>query len=50
MYHIQDKCMNSDCNFYHVQAKEMDTQYAENVCTVPAQVIDYILRYGAADI
>ena len=44
------KRRNPNCSFYHVQAKELDSKYAANVCTVIAPGMDYIWRHGAADI
>ena len=42
--------MIPNCYFYHAQAKEMNAQYAANVCTVLATGMDYIWRHGAEDI
>ena len=50
MYHILEKCMIPNYAFYHAQSKEMDSQYAVNVCTVLAPGMEYIWRHGAADI
>ena len=50
MHHILEKCRNPNCYLYHAQAKKLDAKYAANVCTVVAPGIDYIWRYGAADI
>ena len=50
MHHILEKFRNPNCLFYHEQAKELDSQYAANVCTVIAPGMDYIWRYGASDI
>ena len=50
MHHILEKFMNPNFSFCHAQAKEMDTQYAENVCTVLTLGMDYIWRHGAANI
>ena len=50
MHHILEKCRNPNCSFYHAKAKELDAQYASNVCTVIAPGRDYIWRYGTADI
>ena len=50
MHHILEKCRNPNCSFYHAQAKELDAQYAANVCTLIAPGMDYIWRDGAADI
>ena len=50
MHHILEKYRYPNCSFYHVQAKELDEQYTANVCTVIAPGMDYIWRYGAADI
>ena len=44
------KCMIPNYAFYHAQSKEMDSQYAVNVCTVLAPGMEYIWRHGAADI
>ena len=50
MHHILAKSRNTNCSLYHAQAKELDAQYAANVCTSIAPVIDYIWRHVAADI
>ena len=50
MYHILEKHRNPNCSFYHVQAKELDSKYVANVCTVIAPGMDYIWRHGASDI
>ena len=50
MHHILEKCRNLNFLFYHAQAKELDSQYASNVCTVIAMGVEYIFRHGAADI
>ena len=50
MHHILETCRNPNCSFYHAQAKELDVQYAANVCTSIAPGMDYIWRHGAADI
>ena len=50
MNHILEKCRNPNFSFYHAQARELDSQYAANVCTVIAPGMDYIWRHGAADI
>ena len=44
------KCINPNFLFYHEQAKELDAQYAVNICTVIAPGMDYIWRHGAAGI
>ena len=48
MHHILEKYRKPSCSFYHAQAKELDSQYASNVCTVIAPHMDYIWRHGAA--
>ena len=50
MHHILEKSRNPNCSFYHAQAKELDSQYAANVCTVIALGVEYIWRHGAEDI
>ena len=50
MHHILTKCRNLNCSFYHAHAKELDAQYAANVCTVIAPGMNYIWVHGAADI
>ena len=50
MHHILEKCRNPNSPFYHAQAKELDAQYAANLCTVMAPDIYYIFRHRAADI
>ena len=50
MKHIWDKSRNPNCLFYYAQEKELDEQYAANVCTVIAPGMDYIWRHGASDI
>ena len=50
MHPIQEKCMNSNCDIYHAQAKEIDAKYAANVCTVLASGMDYIWSHSASDI
>ena len=50
MHQILEKCRNPSFSFYHAQAKELDAQYAANVCTVIAPGMDYIWRHGAEDI
>ena len=50
MHHILGKFRNPNCSLYHAQAKELDSLYAANVCTVIAPGMDYIWRHGAADI
>ena len=45
---VPEKNMNPNCSFYHAQSKEMDSQYAENICTVKASGMDYIWMHGAA--
>ena len=48
--HFGKKFRNPSCSFYHAQSKELDAQYAANVCTVIAPGMDYIWRHGAAEI
>ena len=48
MHHILTKCINPNCTFYHAQSKELDAQYADNICTVQAPVMDFIWRHGAS--
>ena len=50
MHHNLEKFRYPNFSFYHAQAKELDAQYAANVCTVIAPGMDYIWRHGAADI
>ena len=50
MHHILEKFRNPDCSFYHAKAKELDSRYAANVCTVIETGMDFIWRHGAADI
>ena len=50
MHHILEKFRNPNFSFYHAQAKELDSQYAANVCTVIVPGMDYIWRHGTADI
>ena len=50
MHHIMEKCRNPNFLFYHAQAKELDSQYIANECTVIAPGMEYILEHGAADI
>ena len=50
MHHILEKCRNPNCSFYHAQAKELDSEYAANVCTVIAPGMDFIWSNGEADI
>ena len=40
MHHILEKYMNPNCHFYHAQAKELDSHYAANVCTVMTTGMD----------
>ena len=42
--------MNPNFLFYHAQAKELDSQYEANVCTVIALGMEYIWRHSAEDI
>ena len=50
MHHILEKCRNPNFLSFRSQAKELDSQYSVNVCTVIASGMDYIWRHGAADI
>ena len=50
MHHILATCRNPNSSLYHAQAKELDSQYEANVCTVIAPGRDYIFRHGAEDI
>ena len=50
MHHILEKCRKPNFLFYHAQAKELDSRYSANVCTVVAPGMDHIWRHGAADI
>ena len=50
MHHVLEKCRNPNLSFYHTQEKELDSQYASNICTVIAPGMDYICRNCAADI
>ena len=43
------KCINPNFLFYHAQAKELDAQYAANICTVIAPGTDNIWRHVAAE-
>ena len=47
MHHILEKCRNPNFSFYHAQAKELDSQYAANVCTMIAPGMYCIWRHGA---
>ena len=49
MHHILEKFINPNFSFYHAQAKELDAQYAANVCTLIAPGTDYIWRHVAAE-
>ena len=48
MHSILEKSRNPNFYFYHAQSKELDSQYASNVCTLIATGMDYIWRHGAA--
>ena len=50
MHHILEKYRNPNFSFHHAQAKELDAQYAANVCTFISPGMDYIWMHGAADI
>ena len=50
MHHILEKCRNPNCSLYHAQAKELDSKYTDNVCTVVALGVHYIWMHSAADI
>ena len=50
IHHILAKFRNPNLSFYNAQAKELDAQYAANVCTVIEPCMDYIWRHGVADI
>ena len=50
MHHILEKCMNPNFLFCHAQAKELDSQYEANVCTVMSLGMEYIWRHSAEDI
>ena len=50
MYHILKKLKNPNFSFYRAHARELDAQYAANVCTVIEPGMNYIWRYGASDI
>ena len=50
MHHILEKSRNPNFSFYHAQAKELDSKYTANVCTVVAPGVYYIWRNSAADI
>ena len=44
------KYRSPNLSFYHAQAKELDSQYAANVCTVIAPGMDLIWSNGKANI
>ena len=50
MHRILEKYRNPDFLCSHAQAKELDAQHASNVCTVIVPGMDYIWRYGPANI
>ena len=50
IHRVLDKHMNPNCALYHEQENEMNAQYAENVCTLLSQDMEYIWRHGPAEI
>ena len=50
MHHILGNFRNTNWSFYHVHPKELDAQYAANVCTLIAQGMYYIWRHGTEEI
>ena len=49
MHHILEKCRKPNFSFDHAQSKELDAQYAANVCTVIVPGMEYVWRHSATE-